>query len=164
MSNYDNRNFSSDLDTYKGDGAIRTASISISSETISASSTYERFTSWQTFEGLDYYHVIFKNSYWSTTLWQNLINDQLTFLHETTYGSDLTTWVFVQIQPNRFRFGLRAFNPYGATISLSDTVISFRLTPFTDTGIQLGFGFSDRVTSGGDSRVTSGGDSRISVV
>lgn len=136
MSDYDNRNHSSDLDAYKWLDDTLATSISVSGTLAAASSVGEEYYDSGTltlpYSGGDFRVWVYDNSYYHSGEFRK---GQLTFIEETTIGSPLAAPILAIVDGDTIKFRLRLLNPYGFTVNLVTTTINIKVLVYDATVI-----------------------------
>lgn len=132
MSSYDDRMFSSDLDAYRSDGNVQTRSITFSG-TVLAGQVSSQTTSSFTLSNLDFYQLLFDNSYYHSGKYRDIALENGTFVLENTSPSPLNAWFEPKINGNSLTVTAKLFNPYAYDVAVQSTTLNFRFVAYDST-------------------------------
>ena len=132
MSDYDNRMFSSDLDAFRSDGVVQTRSV-IMSGTVAAGAEYSQTTSAFTLTNMDFYQLLYDNSYHHSGKYRDVTLEGGTFIHENTDGGELNAWFEPKLNGNSLTITVKLFNPQAYPLSLQSTTINFEFVAYDST-------------------------------
>lgn len=134
MSAYDVNNFNSELDAYKWLDDSATTTITVSGNLQAASVVGEQYYDSATltlpYDVSDFRVWVFDNSYYHSGTY---VKDGVSYIRETTIGSDLTAPLQAIVSANTIKFRLRLLNPYGLTVALTTTTLNIRLLVYDAT-------------------------------
>lgn len=133
MSDYDNRNYSTDLDTYKHAGnGILTTTISVSGSVAGSSDATFQSSSVPITDN-DYGVTMYDNSRRHSGKYKILDQEGSTFIFETTFSSYVQCRITYLVTGSSIRFKLYVLNPYSSSISLQATTINLRYISYEST-------------------------------
>jgi len=133
MTDYSSKLISSDLDAFKNNGAVLTASF-----TVSGSPTKGQRLNFTTgaivVPDPDYYQILYDNSQRHSGKFRSLsLENGRTYIYETTSPSYLGLEMTTVMTATTIEIKGSVFNPYGSTVALQSTVINFRYIPYEAT-------------------------------
>ena len=129
---YDDILMSSDLDSFKNDGAILFASITFSG-TLAAGAEKVESVSINLPDVPDFSQIVFDNSQKHSGKYKNLILEGITMCNETTTPSELAAALDIKLSGGSVTLTGKLFNPYGSGVSLQTTTIGFYYIPYIAT-------------------------------
>lgn len=132
MSDYDNRGYSTDLDAFRSDGNVQTRSVTFSG-TLAAGSVQSKTTAIFTLSGLDFYQLLFDNSYYHSGKYRDMSLEDGTNVLETTSSTPLYVGFEPKVSGNDLIITAKLFNPYADDVSLQSTTINFRFVTYDST-------------------------------
>lgn len=132
MGAYDNRMVSSDLDSYRSDGAVHLRSVTFSG-TLGAGAETTRTTAAYTLTDQDFQQILFDNSKYSSGKFRDIALEYGTYLYETTSSTEIITTFEPRITGDSMTIRCVLKNPYDYDIDLESITINFRFVAYDST-------------------------------
>jgi hypothetical protein len=124
--------YSSDLDAFRSDGVIQTRSVTFSG-VVGAGMVQSKTTSTFTLANLDFYQVLFDNSFYHSGKYRDMSLEGGTFVLENTSPVELSVWFEPKINGNTLTITAKLFNPADYDVTLQTTTLNFRFVPYDST-------------------------------